>query len=813
MKIGSEEPHPTPNPESHSLKATRWSDRFQRKMKTYLKTEVGLSFFIAFLSVVAVTFILSARYILESNLISDNTATRDIYAGKTMQVEDKDETQRLRYEARQMIAPVYREHMGIAPLIQDRLVDLLENVRDIRENSKLNPAEKIQAIRKELNLPDNQFNDALATIQSTPDWSRINDAAIKTSQAVVERGMNSEEFRVKKDQLIAQSMPDAGLSRPEQDAVALIVGARIRPTRFIDEKSTEEIRDIAASHVKPAMENFNKGDLIVRKNAHLNSLQIAALQRQGSMGSKNRYLSLIGVAILSVSLLSIVWGYLFRFEHSNYFKPAYASLLTTAILFATGGLALLTDLQPNFPMEVFPIALFSLLICIFTHPRIAILSTMVLLLLCGLTLKIPLESLSVMVIASLIGIFVLARKPIPKDRSDLIVAGLAVGIASGIVIWAISLIYEPMSLAEQTSPYIRAGWGVLSGLLVGSILPGFVKMVESIFKLITPYTLLELGNHDRPMLRRLQLEAPGTFHHSVMVATLSEAAAEAIGANPILTRVGALYHDIGKVKRPLFFVENQAYFGVENPHDKLTPRLSKMVITAHPRDGIEMGKHLGLPKVIMRFMPEHHGTLMAGYFYNKAVLEEGEENVNKSQFRYPGPKPQSKETAIVMMADACESAVRALKNPTVGQVEERVDKIIKQRIDDHQFTECSITFQDIQTVRDTFIRILRGIQHNRIEYQQNVLQELGKKPGTESLAQVSISQASLSQASGGPTLKAIQESLPLSLSASGNGGGNGNPSRYGSTTAEPLIELDSLAELQALERQQQEQSEPGPDCC
>jgi putative nucleotidyltransferase with HDIG domain len=225
----------------------------------------------------------------------------------------------------------------------------------------------------------------------------------------------------------------------------------------------------------------------------------------------------------------------------------------------------------------------------------------------------------------------------------------------------------------------------------------------------------------------MQFEAPGTFHHSLMVATLSEAAAQAIGANALLARVGSLYHDIGKMKRPLFFIENQAYFGVENPHDKLTPRLSKMVVTAHPRDSLEMAKQYKLPEVITKFMTEHHGTLVAGYFYNQACLQEGAENVNKAQFRYPGPKPNIRETAICMLADACESAVRALKNPTPTQIEERIDKIIAQRVDDGQFSNCPLTFKDLSIIRETFIRVIRGIQHNRIEYQQNVMQELGRK--------------------------------------------------------------------------------------
>jgi putative nucleotidyltransferase with HDIG domain len=318
---------------------------------------------------------------------------------------------------------------------------------------------------------------------------------------------------------------------------------------------------------------------------------------------------------------------------------------------------------------------------------------------------------------------------------------------------AVGLIYASYP-GNQFNFLWHATFGMISGIGTGILTLGILPLIESTFKLITPYTLLELGNHDRPILKRLQLEAPGTFHHSVMVASLAEAASEAIGANPILARVGSLYHDIGKIKRPLFFIENQSYFGVENPHDKLTPRLSKMVITAHPRDGVEIAKQLNLPDVLMRFMMEHHGTLITGYFFNKAVIEEGSERVNKNHFRYAGPKPQSKETAIVMLADACESAVRALKNPTLAQIEERVESLFHQRIDDDQFSECPVTFQEIQIVKDTFVRVLRAIQHERIEYQQNVMQELGRKepasPLDAMLAKAGVGNALAQPATGIP---------------------------------------------------------------
>ena len=218
-----------------------------------------------------------------------------------------------------------------------------------------------------------------------------------------------------------------------------------------------------------------------------------------------------------------------------------------------------------------------------------------------------------------------------------------------------------------------------------------------------------------------------------MVSNLAEAAAEAIGANPILARVGAFYHDIGKLKRPLFFVENQSYFGIENPHTKLNPRLSKMVITAHPKDGVELAKEYHLPAIISNFMLQHHGEGLASYFYNQAIAEEGIENVKEEQFRYTGPKPNMKETAILMIADAVESAVRSLKNPTNEEIEEIIAKIIKERLNDGQLSDAPITLKDLKIISTTFSRILRGMQHQRIKYHQDMVKEFDKNSQTTSI--------------------------------------------------------------------------------
>ena len=264
----------------------------------------------------------------------------------------------------------------------------------------------------------------------------------------------------------------------------------------------------------------------------------------------------------------------------------------------------------------------------------------------------------------------------------------------------------------------------LNGIVNSIIVLGLSPLLENTFQIITTYGLAELGDHNQPLLKRLQMEAPGTYHHSLMVSTLCEAAAEAIGANPILARVGAFYHDIGKLKRPFFFVENQSYYSIGNPHNKLNPRLSKMVIIAHPKDGLEIAKKNGLPNVICDFIMQHHGEGVAKYFYNQAVSEEGAENVKIDQFRYPGPKPNTKETAILMIADAVESAVRAMKGATNDEIENIIDKIIVERLNDGQLSDSPLTLKDLKVIAMTFSRVLRGMQHNRIKYQENIDEEL-----------------------------------------------------------------------------------------
>jgi putative nucleotidyltransferase with HDIG domain len=303
-----------------------------------------------------------------------------------------------------------------------------------------------------------------------------------------------------------------------------------------------------------------------------------------------------------------------------------------------------------------------------------------------------------------------------KARGDILKSTFFWGGIVAVNLVLMSVFYSHISMATFI---ILGGFTTLVPFFMAV---GLSPVLEYIFSFLSSLTLLELANLDHPLIKRLQVEAPGTFHHSLLLATLSEQAADDIRANGLLTRVGCLYHDIGKMRRAVYFVENQAYFGVSNPHDELSPRLSKLIVSSHPADGLKMADEHRLPEAIKAFIPEHHGTLLCGYFYHKALKMEDPKRLNKAEFRYPGPKPQTRETAIVMLADAAESAVRALNSPTPDQVDALLEKIFKQRIDDGQFDECPITLKEIWQVKKSFTRGLSAIHHQRVNYSEKIRQ-------------------------------------------------------------------------------------------
>jgi len=289
------------------------------------------------------------------------------------------------------------------------------------------------------------------------------------------------------------------------------------------------------------------------------------------------------------------------------------------------------------------------------------------------------------------------------------IAGLLTAVANAIAVYTVGLLNnENMAVILTWIPW-AAGSGVLSAILCIGSQPA----LEWFFNLTTPTKLIELSNPNQPLIRRLLLEAPGTYHHSIIVANLAEAAANAIGASGLLARVGAYYHDVGKLKRPLYFRENQMG---DNPHDRTDLQVSVAILTAHPRDGVQLAEKHRIPQSIQDIILQHHGNTPVLYFYDKALKESGGREVNLNDFRYDNPRPQTAEAAVVMLADTVEAAARSMPEPNREKVAELIHRLIRAKIDDGQLDESPITFRDLATIEEAFMTVLTGAFHERIEY-------------------------------------------------------------------------------------------------
>jgi putative nucleotidyltransferase with HDIG domain len=366
------------------------------------------------------------------------------------------------------------------------------------------------------------------------------------------------------------------------------------------------------------------------------------------------------------------------------------------------------------------VALASVLFTIVFNSRIALVGTLLLAITGGQMLGLDLEYTLATFFAGAFGIF--SVRDI-KNRGQFFVSGGLVFMGYLLVL-AATWLYIDLPLSRLAPDLAYAA--IASAITITSSL--FLWALERIFDITTDLTLLELSDTNNELLKDLSLQAPGSFNHTLQVANLAEAAAERIGAHTLLTRVGALYHDIGKMKKPEYFVENQRV--ASNPHDELKPRMSALIVASHVKEGLDMGREHGLPEQVLQFIPMHHGTARIEYFYRKALsqTDDKDQSVRESEFRYPGPKPDSKEAGILMLADSVEAASRSLDDPSPRRLKNLIELIFSERIDDGQLDDTALTFRDLRHIKDTFLKMLLGIYHVRVKYPD---QEEAEEPDIE----------------------------------------------------------------------------------
>jgi putative nucleotidyltransferase with HDIG domain len=514
---------------------------------------------------------------------------------------------------------------------------------------------------------------------------------------------------------------------PEQrTALTAALLPLIRPNVVLDEATTANARETEARRVKPVEVSLKRNQVIAREGDTVTPTvlaQIAAIKSAGHSGKP--WNNLFGLLLVVIGVYWAAWKFA---EHRSSSSPLSLSkqkafaLVGSAILVQTAlmrvgftfGESMAARMQAPFNDPVIwnfaiPFAAASLLVAMLIDTQLAFLTGIITALFAGMLAPTGMQKALFAMVSCSAAIYGIGRY---RERQSVTLAGLLVGAVN--VVMAIALLaYSEQPLTLRTILMATAA-GIAGGLLTAVFAAGGLPINESFFGILTDVKLLELSNADLPVLGQLALRAPGTNQHSHAVGQLAEDACRAVGANPLLARIGALYHDIGKLAAPEYFVENQQG---DNPHDRLRPYQSAKIITSHVTYGAKLAKEIGLPEKIADFIPQHHGTRTLHYFLRKAQAQaKPNENVDEADFRYPGPKPQFKEAAIMMLADSCEAAARSLARPDPENIRAIVVKIVDAIISDGQLDECNITLQELTTIREAIISALTAIYHARIDY-------------------------------------------------------------------------------------------------
>jgi hypothetical protein len=496
------------------------------------------------------------------------------------------------------------------------------------------------------------------------------------------------------------------------EALHELLGLFVAPNLTIDVQATERLRNEARRSVASIKQRYLQDEMIVDKNAKVETQHVEALEALAAhlveeelKDSTTRLMQTAAAAVIAAFILVVLGFYLATREPAVYNSPGLL-LLLAIIALVTAAIASYIrteDIQTFFV----PAPLAAMLLTILLSPQLALVVSFLLALFIG-SLFGDFYVAMICALTSAVAVFSVRHV---RHRNQFYRAIILLPASYAVLIAAADL----LRFVQLDEIYNHVLPGIFIGVAAPIVIQGLLPIFESLFTVTTDITLLELSDLNRPLLRELAIRAPGTYTHSLIMANLSEAGAQRIGASPLLARVGCYYHDVGKMLKPEYFTENQGLRGGRNPHDHLTPSMSFLIIDSHVKDGIELGEENGLPKAIVDLIPQHHGTTVIEYFYNRAI-ELGVENVRRDDFRYDGPKPQTKEAGILMLADSVESAARTLTERTPNRVRQLVRRIVQQKFSAGELDECPLTLRDLHAIEESFIPVLMGTLHGRLEY-------------------------------------------------------------------------------------------------
>lgn len=672
------------------------------------------------LLVISLSFILSFQFVpSQINLQVGDVSDHDIRAPSRITYRSEIRTEEERQRAEAAVEEIYDPaDASIARQQIDHVTRVFDYVDAVRRDAYAATETKIELIEAiaGLDLSPTSANDTVKLDEDS--WKRIMAETLNVlGNEVLRQEIRPHEVTELRNQVYTF----ISLDLPEDHAALVEAWVRnfVVPNSFPNHEATVEARAGAREAVEPVYVTLEDGEIIVREGEVTTPLAWEALGKLGLRQPQVEWRDII-VRILFTSLLIFILAVYLLYLHPTFWEN-WRDMLLVGVLAVVAILAARLMIPGHVVLGyLFPLAAISMLLTALVDTEIAIVVTALLSLMVGFIAGGSLE----FVLYAFVGSVVSSLRLWRIERLN---AFLWAGVYGGLSNLSVVLIFR---ILEQDHDILGtfqiAGASVANAVLGMSLTLGGFFLFSNVLKITTSLQLLELGRPTHPLLRELLLKAPGTYHHSLMVGNLAEQAAQAVGANPLLARVGAYYHDVGKMLRPYFFAENQT--DGENPHDRLDPETSAQIITSHIKDGLQLAKKYGLPREIRDFIPQHHGTAMSSYFYHRA-REQAESGTmtHEERFRYPGPRPHSREAAILMLADEAEAASRANRPASVDEIEELVESLVRNRMDNGQLDESDLTLRDLQKIEETFVSILQGIYHPRIKYPEDGQEGRGRK--------------------------------------------------------------------------------------
>jgi hypothetical protein len=715
----------------------------------------------------AVIFFLLIALTLNLDLIPNQVDLRagqvsqnDITAPRTITFIDESRTSELRQRAADTAPRVYEEDSTVEEEVLNKVnvlfdtiksereffyfnkINLSESETDEQNDSRVEPDQKQGNTEKNVfgqneidNLNEDEINEIINLINSEIDLeisdqnlanlikltdselSELRERATNLIQSKLQSRILPSDLTSAREDL-RQSAMELDISREKRLILADLTESVIAANMFLNQEATANRREEAIAEVEAVEKTVRQGEMIVRKGDVVTEADIEILERLGLQKSGINYYNISGRILISLILVLLLGFYFYKYQPDIWDDNSKLLLIELLIFIVVVLAKILTLFHNPFVDYMVPTAMASILLTILIGSDTALITTLFISLLIAPIYDMNFNIVLTSFLAGLIGIFSVSKV---KARGDIIRAGLNVSFILVFLIGGLSLLKQNQ---DWSNLIWSVGGGIINGLLVGVLANGLLPYLEDLFNMTSSVKLLELSNPSQPILKRMLVEAPGTYHHSIIVGNLAETAAEDVGADSLLARAAAYYHDIGKLKRPYFFSDNQ--FGGENPHDKTSPNLSALIIKSHVKDGVELAGENGLPSKITDIIKQHHGTNLISYFYQQALQDNKHDDIEKKDFRYDGPKPQSREAAIIMLADITEAAIRSknFNKNNHDRIEGFVRGLVKDKLIENQLDQSNLTLSDLDTIVKSFVKVLTGIYHQRVEYPEKLLKEM-----------------------------------------------------------------------------------------